>query len=85
MLKELKKNVGEPSLLTDDKDTDCPLREVTVGIKRPKLQIPPIKEEGRTRVRSNKQEAQLSSEYLTSIFQSLTRQPSGRKYSSNYK
>lgn len=56
-LRKLKnRNVGE--LLTDDKDTDYSLSKVN-KIKWQKLQIYPIKEEGRTWTRSSKQKAQL--------------------------
>jgi hypothetical protein len=60
--------------LTDGKDSDYSLWKATRQIKRPKVQVPPIKKENDTWARSAKQKADLFAEYLEETFHPLPRQ-----------
>ncbi|CAL1672120.1 unnamed protein product [Lasius platythorax] len=61
------------SELTADKNTDYSLWKMTKGIKRPKMQIPPVRKEDGEWAKSNKEKADLFAEHLFKTFQPLPR------------
>jgi hypothetical protein len=60
--------------LTAQKDTEYSLWKATKGIKRPKIQAPPIKNDNGTWARSAKQKADLFAAYLEETFRPLPKQ-----------
>ena len=60
--------------LSNHKDNDYTLWKATRGLKRPKVQVPPIKCENNTWARSPKEKTELFANHLEKTFQPLPRQ-----------
>lgn len=76
LIKEVKNETITKYLkgLTDGKETEYSLWKATKGLKRPTAQIPPIKKDNGTWVRSAKLKAELFAEHLEETFKPLPRQ-----------
>lgn len=70
--------------LTPGKDTDYSLWKVTKGLKRPVMQVPPIRKENHKWARSNQEKAEIFAEYLEKTFKPHPGQTCDESVSVNY-